>query len=133
MSLKDQYDARRESISHKQIAEDFDRLAKSAATIEAITRGVLVGVGMASGLLVAYFAGMFPASTSAFGQSATIGVMVVSGILAVGAVFATFVAAQRYARSEALRLELMLTEAKLDQMHETARSRLSDTGSQMQF
>ena len=48
-----------------------------------------------------------------------------SGILAFAAIYATVVAARRFARAEALRLEIMLTESRLDRLHATAQDKLS--------
>lgn len=127
MSFKEQYEPPRDSYWDEQMARDLKRLSEGAATSDVVVPAALALVGVGLGLLVAYLAGVLPTGSGVFSQT-TIGVMIASGVLAVAAIFAAFTASRRYAEAEALRLELMLTEARLDRMHGQAEERLSGSG-----
>lgn len=128
MSFKEQYEPPRDSYWDEQMARDLKRLSEGAATSDVVVPAALALVGVGLGLLVAYLAGVLPTGSGVFSQTATIGVMIASGVLAGAAIFAAFTASRRYAEAEALRLELMLTEARLDRMHGLAEERLSGSG-----
>ena len=127
MSFKEQYEPPRDSYWDEQMARDLKRLSEGAATSDVVVPAALALVGVGLGLLVAYLAGVLPTGSGVFSET-TIGVMIASGVLAVAAIFAAFTASRRYAEAEALRLELMLTEARLDRMHGLAEERLSGSG-----
>ena len=128
MSFKEQYEPPRDSYWDEQMARDLKRLSEGAATSDVVVPAALALVGVGLGLLVAYLAGVLPTGSGVFSQTATIGVMIASGVLAGAAIFAAFTASRRYAEAEALRLELMLTEARLDRTHGMAEERLSGSG-----